>query len=84
MDLSIYITTTGMERLQRRINSLMTERPEVIKAVAIAREFGDLSENAEYKAAKERQRQIDGEIDYLRKRSAQLKVIDTSVFPKDG
>nr|MDK2850463.1 transcription elongation factor GreA [Candidatus Cloacimonadota bacterium] len=83
MDLSVYITTTGMERLQRRINELLTERPRVIKAVSIAREFGDLSENAEYKAAKERQRQIDSEIDYLRKISARLKVIDTSVFPKD-
>ena len=73
-----------MERLQRRINELMAERPEVIKAVAIAREFGDLSENAEYKAAKERQRAIDSEIDYLRRRSSQLKVVDPSSFPKDA
>lgn len=84
MDLSIFITIQGMERLQKRINELMTERPEVIKAVAIAREFGDLSENAEYKAAKERQRSIDGEIDYLRRRASQLKVIDPSTFPKDA
>ena len=83
MDLSQYITKTGMQRLQTRINELLAERPEVIKAVAIAREFGDLSENAEYKAAKERQRAIDGEIDHLRRRSANLKVIDTSDFPKD-
>ena len=83
MDLSQYITKTGMQRLQKRINELLAERPEVIKAVAIAREFGDLSENAEYKAAKERQRAIDSEIDYLRRRSACLKVIDTSDFPKD-
>jgi transcription elongation factor GreA len=73
-----------MERLQKRINELMTERPEVIKAVAVAREFGDLSENAEYKAAKERQRHIDSEIDYLRRRSAQLKVVDPSIFPRDA
>lgn len=84
MDLSVFITVLGMERLQKRINELMTERPEVIKAVAIAREFGDLSENAEYKAAKERQRQIDSEIDYLRRRSAQLKVVDPSIFPRDA
>jgi len=83
LDLSQYITKTGMQRLQTRINELLAERPEVIKAVAIAREFGDLSENAEYKAAKERQRAIDSEIDYLRRRSACLKVIDTSDFPKD-
>jgi len=84
LDLSLFITKPGMEKLQQRINELMTERPEVIKAVAIAREFGDLSENAEYKAAKERQRIIDSEIDYLRRRSAHLKVVDTSVFPKDA
>ncbi len=84
MDFSLYITKPGMDSIQRRIGHLMNnERPEVIKAVAIAREFGDLSENAEYKAAKERQRAIDNEIDHLRRRSAQLKVIDTTVFPKD-
>ncbi len=84
MDLSVFITVVGMERLQKRINELMTERPEVIKAVAVAREFGDLSENAEYNAAKERQRHIDSEIDYLRRRSAQLKVVDPSIFPRDA
>jgi len=59
------------------------ERPDVIRAVAIAREFGDLSENAEYKSAKERQRSIDIEIDHLRRRSVHLKVIDMSSFPRD-
>lgn len=84
MDLSVYITIQGMERMQKRINELMTERPEVIKAVAIAREFGDLSENAEYKAARERQRAIDSEIDYLRRRASTLKVVDSSTLPKNA
>ncbi|NLK50672.1 MAG: transcription elongation factor GreA [Candidatus Cloacimonetes bacterium] len=84
MDLSIFITLEGMEKIQRRIAHLMNdERPEIIKAVATAREFGDLSENAEYKAARERQRAVDGEIDHLRRRAAILKVVDTSSFPKD-
>ena len=83
MDLSIYITEEGMDKLQRRINTLLRERPEVIQAVTVAREFGDLSENAEYKAARERQRQIDSELDQLRKRAARLKTIDPSQFPKD-
>jgi len=83
MDLSIYITASGMELIQKRIAQLMNERPEVIQAVAVAREFGDLSENAEYKAARERQRAIDSEIDYLRRRASRLKVIDPSNFPKD-
>lgn len=72
-----------MERMQQRINELLAERPEVIKAVAVAREFGDLSENAEYKAARERQRAIDSEIDSLRRRAATLKVVDTSILPAD-
>ena len=84
MDLTQFITKIGMDSIQKRIHILMDiERPDVIKAVTIAREMGDLSENAEYKAAKERQRSIDHEIDFLRRRSAQLKVIDTSVFPRD-
>jgi len=84
MDFTQFITKPGMDSIQNRIYDLMNnERPDVIKAVTIAREMGDLSENAEYKAAKERQRAIDHEIDFLRRRSAQLKVIDTSVFPKD-
>ncbi|MBM4403698.1 MAG: transcription elongation factor GreA [Candidatus Cloacimonetes bacterium] len=84
MDHALFITKQGMELIQRRISHLMNnERPDVIKAVATAREFGDLSENAEYKAAREQQRAIDGEIDYLRRRSALLKVVDTDAFPRD-
>ncbi len=84
MDLSLFITAVGMDKIQRRIAHLMNdERPKVITSLAIAREFGDLSENAEYKAARESQRAIDSEIDYLRRRAAQLKVIDTTTIPKD-
>ncbi|PKN78765.1 MAG: transcription elongation factor [Candidatus Cloacimonetes bacterium HGW-Cloacimonetes-1] len=84
MDLTIFITKPGMDKLQKRIGFLMNEdRPDVIRTLVIAREFGDLSENAEYKAARERQRQIDSEIDYLRRRSASLKVVDTDAFPRD-
>ena len=54
MDLSLFVTQEGMEKIQRRIQFLLNEeRPEVIKALMTAREFGDLSENAEYKAARE-------------------------------
>lgn len=84
MDLSLFITHEGMDKIQRRIQYLMNEeRPEVIQTLMIAREFGDLSENAEYKAAREKQRQIDTEIDHLRRRAAYLKVVDISVVPKD-
>jgi transcription elongation factor GreA len=84
MDNTQYITKAGMDKVQQRISQLMNdERPDVIKAVSIAREFGDLSENAEYKSAKERQRAIDHEIDHLRRRAAHLKVIDPSAFTTD-
>lgn len=84
MDLSQFITKDGMDKLQKRISFLMNEdRPEMLKSLVHAREMGDLSENAEYKAARERQRSIDSEIDYLRRRSAALKVIDTDTFPRD-
>lgn len=84
MDLTLFITSDGMNKLQHRINYLMNEeRPRVIKSLQIAREFGDLSENAEYKAARESQRAIDSEIDYLRRKGAQLKVIDSTAIPKD-
>ena len=81
MDLNLFITKSGMEMLQKRINELLSERPDVIKAVAIAREHGDLSENAEYKAARERQRAIDSELDHLRRKAPHLKVVDPSQIP---
>jgi transcription elongation factor GreA len=78
-----YITPNGMQQIQRRINDLLTERPSVLKAISIAREMGDLSENAEYKSAKERQRQIDNEVTYLKLKSAKLQVIDPKNIAKD-
>ncbi len=79
-----YITKEGMDKLQKRIRQLSeVERPEIIKRVAIARAQGDLSENAEYKAAKEMQRHLDKELDHLKTRSTKLKVIDPSSIPKD-
>jgi transcription elongation factor GreA len=79
-----YITKLGMDKLQKRIRHLSEiERPEIIKRVAIARAQGDLSENAEYKAAKEMQRHLDKELDHLKTRSTRLKVIDPTSLPKD-
>ncbi len=78
-----YITKEGMIRLEKRINYLLELRPEVVKQVVKAREMGDLSENAEYHAAKERQRHIDTEVDHLRRRMAKLKVVDTELLAKD-
>lgn len=82
--MSNYITKEGMERLYKRMSELMEERPKVIQQVVTAREMGDLSENAEYHAARERQRHIDQELGFIQGRLASLKMIDPSTLAKDA
>jgi transcription elongation factor GreA len=79
-----YITKEGMQRIQKRMQELIKERPAIIKQVVTAREMGDLSENAEYHAARERQRHLENEYNYLKSRVAKLTVIDTDKISKDA
>ena len=79
-----YITKEGMNRLQKRIQKLIEMRKEIIKQVVKAREMGDLSENAEYKAAREEQRNIENEFNHLKNRVSILQVLDISQIPKDA
>ena len=79
-----YITKDGMQRLYKRMNELIKERPSIIKQVASAREMGDLSENAEYHAARERQKFLENEYNYINRRMEKLQVIDSSKIPKDA
>lgn len=79
-----YITKTGMQRLRKRMQELIQERPTVIKQVVTAREMGDLSENAEYHAARERQRYLENEFNRLKSRIEVLQVIDAADIPKDA
>lgn len=73
------ITTTGFKRLEEEIRNLKTvERPNVIKAIAEARAHGDLSENAEYAAAREKQSFIEGRILELEDKLARAEVIDVA------
>ncbi len=73
------ITKEGYERLKKELEHLeKVERYEVIKAIEEARAHGDLSENAEYHAAKERQGQIEARIQYLNSKLASAEVIDCS------
>jgi len=73
------ITVGGYERLHDELKHLKSqERPAVIKAIAEAREHGDLSENAEYHAARERQSFIEGRILELEDMTARADVIDPS------
>ena len=71
------ITQTGFDNLQAEIKQLKTiERPTIIQAIAEARELGDLSENAEYHAARERQSFIEGKIQDLEDKFSRAKIID--------
>ncbi|MEC7204824.1 MAG: transcription elongation factor GreA, partial [Pseudomonadota bacterium] len=81
---SFPITADGFDRLQVELKQLKNEeRPEIIKAIAAAREHGDLSENAEYHAAKEKQSFIEGRVAELEDKLARADVIDTSRLSGD-
>jgi transcription elongation factor GreA len=73
------MTADGYSRLQEEAKRLKsTERPAIIRAIAEARTHGDLSENAEYHAARERQSFIEGRLAELEDKIARAEVIDTS------
>ena len=73
------ITAEGLAKLEEELKHLRAEeRPAVIRAIAEAREHGDLSENAEYHAARERQSFIEGRIAELESIIPSSEVIDTS------
>lgn len=77
----IPITADGAARLQEELKTLKTvERPTVIKAIAAAREHGDLSENAEYHAARENQSFIEGRILELEDHASRIQIIDVSAL----
>ncbi|HLS43210.1 MAG TPA: transcription elongation factor GreA [Paenalcaligenes sp.] len=82
---AIPLTTQGAERLQVELHRLKTvERPEVINAIAEARAQGDLSENAEYDAARERQAFVEGRIRELEGTLSNAQIIDPTTLDSDG
>ena len=73
------MTASGFDKLNEELKFLKsTERPNIIKAIAEAREHGDLSENAEYHSARERQSFIEGRVMELEDRISRAEVIDVS------
>ena len=77
MDKRIPITVAGAEKLRRELDELKrVKRPAVVQAIAEAREKGDLSENAEYDAAKEMQGHIEGRIAELEGKIPMMQIID--------
>lgn len=78
------ITKEGYNNLKKELEKLKTiDRPTTIKAIEVARAHGDLSENAEYSAAKERQSFIEGRINELEYKLGNADVIDPSDLPTD-
>ena len=71
------LTLSGLKKLEAELENLKTvERPAIIEAIAVAREHGDLSENAEYSSAKEKQSFIEGRIKELEGKISSAEVID--------
>lgn len=75
----IAMTKEGVEKAKEKLKRLKSiERPKAIEAIATARAHGDLSENAEYDAAKERQAHLEGKIAELEEKLTRVQIIDTS------
>ncbi len=81
----IPITKQGYAALKKELERLKTiERPENIKAIEVARAHGDLSENAEYHAAKEKQSFLEGRIGEISYKIGSAKIIDPATVTKDA
>ncbi|MBI3043904.1 MAG: transcription elongation factor GreA [Betaproteobacteria bacterium] len=81
----IPITIAGAEKLRAELQALKTvQRPAIVSAIAEARSHGDLSENAEYHAAKERQGFIEGRISDLEAKLANVQIINPALLDADG
>jgi len=79
------ITLRGAARLREELRKLKSEdRPAIIRAIAEARSHGDLSENAEYHAAREQQGFVEGRIKEIEQRLANAQVIDPAALPDTG
>src|SRR3989344_6627991 len=79
------MTVTGAEKLKVELHRLKTvERPRIIQAIAEARSHGDLSENAEYHAAKEQQGFVEGRIADFESRLSSAQVIDPLTVNANG
>lgn len=79
-----YMTAEGLQKLKEELQFLEgTERPRVIAAIAEARDKGDLSENAEYDAAKEEQGHLESRIAMLKGKIMEARIIDESTIKTD-
>lgn len=77
------MTPRGAEKLKEELARLKEERPKISREIGVAREHGDLSENAEYHAAKERQGMVEARIKDLEDKISRSEVIDPSSLSGD-
>ena len=78
------MTKEGEVALQEELQKLLTERPKISKAIAEAREFGDLKENAEYHAAKEQQGLAEARIRGVESKLSRSQIIEIENIPESG
>lgn len=83
MSQSHYVTQEGLDKLREELAAMIAERPVISKAIAEARDKGDLSENAEYDAAREAQGMLELKITKMQDLIANAKVIDESKISTD-
>ena len=80
----IYITLEGKKEKEERLEYLKTvRRPEVLEKLKTAREYGDLSENSEYDAARAEQGRVESEINMIEETLRQAKIVDSSELAND-
>ena len=81
----IPMTLSGYEKLEQELKQLKSkERPQIVKEIEIARAHGDISENAEFHAAKEKQSHIEGRVLAVEDKLARAQVIDPTGSPPDA
>ncbi len=81
----VYMSKDGYQRLTKELEEMkMVKRAEIQEAIATAREFGDLKENAEYHAAREAQGLLEARIRQLEDKLARTEIVDSSNIPTDA
>jgi transcription elongation factor GreA len=84
MEDRVPMTREGYESLMKDLKRLKgVERPKIVKEISVAREHGDLSENAEYEAAKDKQFLLEKKIEQIEYKLARAEVIDTATIDTD-
>ncbi len=81
----VYMSKDGYQRLTKELDEMKNvKRPEIQEAIATARAFGDLKENAEYHAAREAQGMLEAKIRQLEDKLARTEIVDSSNIPTDA